>query len=54
MLIPNSTSGKDVYILATDNPKQREWDSWAHKPGLTQLSLVHSHGPYVVLSVHYQ
>ncbi len=22
--------------------KQREWDSWAHKPGLTYLSLVHS------------
>ncbi len=34
--------------------KQREWDSWAHKPGLTHLSLVCSPGPSVVLCVHYQ
>ncbi len=26
-------------------PKQREWDGWAHKPGLTHLSLVCSPGP---------
>ncbi len=35
---PNCTSGKDVYILATD----------------TYLSLVDSPGPSVVLCVHYQ
>ncbi len=27
---------------------------WAHKSGLTHLSLVHSPGPSVVLCVHYQ
>ncbi len=31
-----------------------EWDGWAHKPGLTYLSLVCSPGPSVVLCVHYQ
>ncbi len=31
-----------------------EWDSWAHKPGLTHLSLVPSPGHSVVLCVHYQ
>ncbi len=25
--------------------KQSEWDGWAHKPGLTHLSLVHNPGP---------
>ncbi len=49
MLIPNCTSGKDVYILP-----QREWDGWAHKPGLTHLSLVRSPGPSVMLCVHCQ
>ncbi len=39
------TSCKDVDIFATDTLKQREWDGWAHKPGLTDLSLVHSPGP---------
>ncbi len=34
--------------------KQREWDSWVHKPGLTHLSLVRSPGPSVVLCMHYQ
>ncbi len=29
--------------------EQREWDSWAHEPGLTHLSLVHSPGTSVVL-----
>ncbi len=53
MLIPNCTSGKDVYILAMDILKQT-WDGWAHKPGLTHLSLVHSPEPSVVLCVHYQ
>ncbi len=53
MLIPNYTSGKDVYILVTDT-LNREWDGWAHKPGLTHLSLVHSPEPFVVLCVHYQ
>ncbi len=33
---------------------QREWDSWAHKPGLAHLSLVCTPGPSVVLCVHYQ
>ncbi len=33
---------------------QREWDGWAHKPGLTHLSLVRIPGPSVVLCVHYQ
>ncbi len=28
---------------------QREWDGWAHKPGLTHLSLIGSLGPSVVL-----
>ncbi len=35
-------------------PEQREWDGWAHKPGLTYLSLVYSPGPSVVLCVHCQ
>ncbi len=30
-----------------------EWDDWAHKPGLTYLSLVHNPGSSVVLCVHY-
>ncbi len=34
--------------------KQREWDSWAHKPGLTHLSLVHNPGRSVVLYAYYQ
>ncbi len=54
MLIPNSTSGKDVYILATYTLKQRESDGWAHKPSLTHLSLVCSPYPSVELCVHYQ
>ncbi len=33
---------------------QREWDDWAHKPGLTHLSLVRSPVPSVVLCVHCQ
>ncbi len=48
MLIPNCMSGKDVYILARYS-KQREWNGSAQKPGLTQLSLVYSPGPSVVL-----
>ncbi len=47
-------SGKDVYIIATDYSKQRMWDNWAHKHGLTHISLVHSPEPTVVLCVHYQ
>ncbi len=31
-----------------------KWNGWAHKPGLTHLSLVHSSEPSVVLCVHYQ
>ncbi len=55
MLIPNCTSGKDVYIITTDTLiKQMEWDGWAHKPGLIHLSLVCSLGPSVVLCMHYQ
>ncbi len=43
------------YILATDRySKQREWDGWAHQPGLALLSLVLSSGPCAVLCVHYQ
>ncbi len=32
----------------------QEWDGWAHKPGLTHLSLVCSPGPSLVLCVHCQ
>ncbi len=35
--IPIGTYGISVFILATDNYEQREWDSWAHKPGLLHL-----------------
>ncbi len=35
-------------------PQQREWDSWAHKPALTHLYLVHSLWLSVVLCVYYQ
>ncbi len=48
LLIPICTSGKIVYIFATDTIN-REWYSWVHKPGLTHLSLVCSPGPFVVL-----
>ncbi len=43
MLIPICISGKDVDILATYT--LNSWDSWAHKPGLTHLNMVHSPGP---------
>ncbi len=33
--------------------KQWEWGCWAHKPGLTHLSLVHSSGPSVVLCARF-
>ncbi len=48
MLIPNCTSGKDVYMLPIAT-LDREWDGWVHKPGLIHLSLVCSSGPSVVL-----
>ncbi len=53
MLIPNYTSGKDVYILP-QIPLTEGVDGWAHKPGLTHLSLVRGPGPSVVLCVHCQ
>ncbi len=53
ILIPISTSGKDVNILVRYS-KQREWNGWAHKPGLTHLSLVCSRGFFVVLCILYQ
>ncbi len=54
MLIPNSTSGKDVYTLATYTLNIGSGMVGPKKPGLTHLSLVHNAGPHVVLSVHYQ
>ncbi len=29
----------------TPDVLKEQWDSWAQKPGLTQLSLVYTHGP---------
>ncbi len=31
-----------MFIYWPGSPTQIEWDSWAHNPGLTHLSLVHS------------
>ncbi len=50
MLIPICASDKYVDLFARYS-KHREWDSWAHKPLLTQLSLVCSPGPFVVLCI---
>ncbi len=42
-----------MFITCHRYARQREWDGWSHKPGLTHLSLVHSPGPSMVLCVHY-
>ncbi len=52
MLIPNCTSGKDVYILATDKPNRGSEMVGPTKPGVTHLSQVRSPGPSVMLDVY--
>ncbi len=43
-----------IAIIAPIYSKQREWEGWAHKPGVIHLNLACSRGPSVVLCVHYQ
>ncbi len=47
LLTSYCTSGKNDVICYT-HFKQGEWYSWAHKPGLTHISLVSSLGPSCV------